>query len=125
MLQKAPGLYFAPSAVHGRGVYCAHLLSAGDVIEICPVIVLPQGEIDLLSHSLLYEYYYLWGERQDQCAIALGFGSLYNHSVKPNAEFVPDYSDDTIIFTALRDIAAGEEITVDYQAGAMIRALWF
>jgi len=74
---------------------------------------------------LLYEYYYLWGEGHDTCAIALGFGSLYNHSTHPNAEFIPDYSDDTIIFTALRDIAAGEEITVDYQAGAVVRALWF
>ncbi len=125
MLQKAPGLYFAPSDLHGRGVYCAHALSEGDVIEICPVIVLPQEEIDLLTHSLLYEYYYLWGEQHDHCAIALGFGSLYNHSVDPNAEFVPDYGDDTIIFTALRNIAEGEEITVDYQAGAAVRALWF
>lgn len=125
MLQKTPGLYFAPSDIHGRGVFCAHPLSLGDVIEICPVIVLPGHEIDLLTHSLLYEYYYAWGENQEQCAIALGYGSLYNHSAHPNAEFTPDYNDDTLIFIAIRDIAAGEEITVDYQAGAVVRNLWF
>lgn len=125
MHQKVPGLYFAPSDIHGRGVYCSHPISEGDVIEICPVIVLPHEEIDLLSHSLLYEYYYLWGEQRDQCAIALGFGSLYNHSQNPNTEFVPDYGDDTIIFIALENIDAGEEILVDYQAGAAVRALWF
>lgn len=125
MLQKTPGLYFASSQIHGRGVFCAHPLTAGDVIEICPVIVLPGHEKDVLSHSLLYEYYYLWGEHQEQCAIALGYGSLYNHSVRANAEFTPDYNDDTIIFTALRDIETGEEITVDYQGGRTDHALWF
>jgi SET domain-containing protein len=125
MMQKAPGLYYAPSELHGRGVFCVHPLSVGDIIEICPVIVLPASEIDLLSHSVLYEYYFLWGEQRDHCAIALGFGSLYNHSTEPNAEFTPDYGDDTLIYTALKDIPAGEEITVDYQAGASVRALWF
>lgn len=125
MFQKAPGLFYGPSQIHGRGVFCTHPLSAGDVIEICPVIVLPEKEIDLLTHSLLYEYYFLWGELHNQCAIALGYGSLYNHSITPNAEFTPDFSDDTIIYTALEDINAGDEITVDYQAGAKVRALWF
>ena len=113
------------SEIHGRGVFCAHPLSPGDIIEICPVIVLDEQEIDLLSQLLLYEYYYLWGEHQNKCAIALGYGSLYNHTTDPNAEFTPDYSDDTLIFTALKTIAAGEEITVDYQAGAKERTLWF
>jgi SET domain-containing protein len=108
-----------------RGIFCAHPLTAGDVIEICPVIVLPGHEKDLLAHSLLYEYYYLWGERQEQCAIALGYGSLYNHAVRANADFTPDYNDDTIIFTALRDIEPGEEITIDYQGGRTDHALWF
>jgi SET domain-containing protein len=122
---ESSGLYYAPSAIHGRGVFCTHPLHAGDIIEICPAIVLPHQEIDLLSQSLLFEYYFLWGEQNDQCAIALGYGSLYNHSPDPNAEFTPDFGDDTILFIALKDIAAGEEITVDYQAGASERSLWF
>ena len=125
MLQRTPGLYYAPSTIHGRGVFCTHPLSQGDIIEISPVIVLPENEIELLSHSVLYEYYFSWGEQEDQCAIALGYGSLYNHSERPSAEFTPDFSDDTILFIALRDIPAGEEITVDYQSGAIVRALWF
>ena len=124
-MQRAPGLYYGPSDIHSRGVFCAHPLTTGDIIEICPVIVLPTKEIDLLSHSRLFEYYFLWDKQLDKCAIALGYGSLYNHSVSPNAEFTPDYGDDTIIFTALQEIEAGEEITVDYQAGAAVRALWF
>ena len=124
-MQHAPGLYYGPSEIHGRGVFCAHPLAPGDVVEICPVIILEATEIDLLSQSLLFEYYFLWGERQDACAIALGYGSLYNHSRRPNAEFIPDYGDDTINFVAIANITAGQEITVDYQAGAAVRALWF
>lgn len=125
MLQRAPGLYYAPSPIHGRGVFCSHPLTAGDVIEICPALVLPHEEIELLTRSELFGYYFLWGEQSDQCAIALGYGSLYNHSEDPNAVFEPDFTDDTIVFIAQRDISAGEEITVDYQAGATVRALWF
>ena len=125
MLQQAPGLYFAASDIHGRGVFCAHALKKGDLIEICPVIVLPQEEIDMLTRSHLNGYYFAWGAAMDHAAIALGFGSLYNHAIEPNAEFVPDYSDATIEFTALKDIPAGEEITVDYHAGAPHIKLWF
>jgi SET domain-containing protein len=45
--------------------------------------------------------------------LALGYGSLYNHSYHPNARY-DDAAGPTKVFTALRDIAAGEEITVNY-----------
>jgi uncharacterized protein len=125
MMQKAPGLYYAPSTLDGRGVFCTHDLSAGDIIEICPVIVLLPEERTLLADSKLYGYYFLWGEAQDHCAIALGYGSLYNHADHPNADFTPDYDDDTLVITTLTEIPAGTEITIDYQAGAAVRQLWF
>jgi SET domain-containing protein len=125
MLQRAPGLYYGPSNIHGRGVFCTHVLSAGDVIEICPVIVLPETEVLLLAKSRLYGYYFSWNAEQSGCAIALGYGSLYNHADAPNAEFTPDHQDDTLIIEALHEISAGAEITVDYHAGALVRRLWF
>jgi SET domain-containing protein len=125
MFQRAPGLYYGPSDLHGRGVFCTHPLSPGDVIEICPAIVLPETEVLLLGKSRLYEYYFTWGEQQTQCAIALGYGSLYNHADTPNAQFTPDHQDDTLIIEALSEISAGTEITVDYHAGKLVRRLWF
>ena len=125
MLQRTPGLYYAPSAIHGRGVFCTHPLSTGDLVEICPVIVLPETEVATLKDSVLFAYYFTWGESQNMCAIALGYGSLYNHDPDPSAEFIPDYGDDTLIIQALRDIPPGTEITIDYQAGAVVRELWF
>jgi hypothetical protein len=46
-------------------------------------------------------------------ALALGFGSLYNHSYKPNARY-DDAPSQVKEFRALRDIKAGEEITINY-----------
>lgn len=48
-------------------------------------------------------------------AVALGYGSLYNHSPDANARFTPRTSQDDIVFRAVRDIAEGEQIFIDYQ----------
>ncbi|MDX1478432.1 MAG: SET domain-containing protein-lysine N-methyltransferase [Saprospiraceae bacterium] len=122
-LQHVPGLYFAPSEIHGRGVFCASDLHDGDVIEICPVVVLDKGDATWLQTSRLFEYYFIWASGKP--AITLGFGSLYNHSETPNADFIPDYGADAIVFIAQSNIPAGHEITIDYQAGAEKRELWF
>ena len=124
ILQHAPGLFYAPSEIHGLGVFCSHDLAPGDVIEICPVIVLTSDELPPRAHTL-YQYYFVWGEQQSRCAIALGYGSLYNHDDMPNADFTPDFSDDTLIITAVTEISAGTEITIDYHAGAVTRENWF
>ena len=46
-------------------------------------------------------------------ALALGYGSLYNHSYRPNARY-DDVGQRTKLFTALRAIEPGEEITINY-----------
>lgn len=74
---------------------------------------------------MLYAYYFAWGASLEEAAIALGYGSLYNHGPYPNASFIPDERDAVIVFTALRDIEAGEEITVDYHEGLHKGRLWF
>ena len=125
MMHQLPGLYFAPSGLGGRGVFCAHDIEEGDTIEVSPVIVLPSYEKHLIERSILYEYYFAWGEDLTQLAISLGYGSLYNHSDSANAEFILCPYDDTIVFEALEPILANEEITIDYRAGERLTPLWF
>ena len=68
-------------------------------------------------------YVFEWGE--GKVALALGFGSLYNHSYRPNARY-NDVGPQTKAFQALRDIAPGEEITVNYNGEpARRRKVWF
>lgn len=125
-MQRLPSIYFGPSEVSGRGVFTAQAISPGALIEICPVIVLPAGQKPLIHQTRLHDYYFLWGEDQQQCAIVLGFGMLYNHSSEPNAEFVVDYQKRTLDIYSRKNIAAGEEITISYNGYREDdRLLWF
>ena len=114
LLQRHPLLYFGPSPLHGRGVFCGADLTAGTLLEVCPALLLPKAELPSLKGRFLYAYYFLWGEAQDQPAIVLGFGSLYNHQAIANARYDLDLEQQTVDFTAVRDIPAGTEICVNY-----------
>lgn len=109
---QIPNLYIAPSPLEGRGVYCGEDIEAGSVIEVCPLIIVPTAEMPLLKKTNLYNYYFEWKETAG--AIALGYGSLYNHSYQPNANYSIDEAFDTLTVTALADIAAGQEILFNY-----------
>lgn len=106
----------------GRGVFARRLITRGEVFETCPVLVFPAGELGE-STSGLWSYGFDWG--CNQVALALGYGSLYNHSYRPNARY-DDVGPLTKAFKALRDIAPGEEITVNYNGEPGRRAkVWF
>jgi len=114
----------APSPKGGRGIFTAESLDIGDVIEISPVIVLTKADLKLIHQTHLHDYYFLWDE--GQCAIALGYGSLYNHATEPNAEYRMNYADKSISFFCIQPIASGEEITINYVEGGNERGeLWF
>jgi len=98
----------------GRGVFAQKRFAKGDIIEYCPVIVIPRDEECLLESTVLFNYTYGWGEGFEDSAIALGFGSLYNHAYRPNAMYKRMYENMVIVYVALRDIAEGEEITINY-----------
>ena len=98
----------------GRGVVAERPFRAGETIERPPVIALPAGDTARIRATRLAGYYYEWGPDCKQAAIALGYGSLYNHSYEPNARFVFHEPEECLEFIALRDIAAGEEITINY-----------
>jgi SET domain-containing protein len=92
----------------GRGVFAKTFIPDGTVIERVPVIVLSAEDVELCE---LANYAFVW--HGPKVCIALGYGSLYNHSYAPNARY-DDHGRRTKQFTAIRDIAAGEEITVNY-----------
>lgn len=96
----------------GRGVFAGRAFAKGEVIEVCPVVAIvpaPTGSLGVLDH-----YVFKWG-KDGSLAVALGYGSLYNHSPKANARFSPRVAKEDIVFRAARDIAAGEQIFIDYE----------
>lgn len=107
-----PAIELRPSKRHKRGVFARRTFAAGDVIERCPVIVVPPAQREHLDLTSLYDYYFDWDG--GDAALALGFGSLYNHSADPSARYEKNVAAETIVIVAAREIAAGEEITVSY-----------
>jgi SET domain-containing protein len=105
----------------GRGVFARRLIRRGESIERVPMLVLPAGQSE--GGSVVSDYCFAWG--RGTVALALGYGSLYNHSYRPNARY-DDVGPQTKEFTALRDIQPGEEITVNYNGEPRNRsAVWF
>ena len=67
------------------------------------------------------DYVFFWDHHE--AAIALGYGSIYNHSNDPNAKWCPSFAfvsnrkkPDRIEFVTLKDIEAGEQIFTHYNA---------
>jgi uncharacterized protein len=108
----------------GRGVFARRAIRKGEVIESVPVLVMTSEEYaEGLSKTALKDYCFGWGT--DQVALALGYGSLYNHSYRPNARY-EDIGTQTKDFVAVRDIAEGEEITINYNGKPGSKAkVWF
>jgi SET domain-containing protein len=120
---SAPNIVLAPSAIAGRGVFATKPFARGELIETCPVIVVPASQRPDLDKTALYSYYYGWG---DDAALAQGLGSFYNHSYHPNAVYEKDIANGNVVISAIRDIVAGEEITVNYNGDPdSLKPLWF
>lgn len=109
----------------GRGVFAKRRFQAGDIIERVPVIPIPAEE-EPGPGTVLYNYLIAWGPDGKDSALALGFGSIYNHSYEPNAFYERREGELCIDFIALRPIDVGEEILVNYNKDPDCRDnLWF
>lgn len=109
-------VYLGKSAIPGagRGVFAGKEFKEDELIEECPMIVMGKASIKHLDKTELENYYFEWTDEYDRPAIALGYGSLYNHSYNPNAYFDQDFKHHIVRIYAFRDIAADEEITFNY-----------
>jgi hypothetical protein len=115
--------YVADSPLGGRGVFAAERIAAGETVEICPVIVVAAGEIDALEQTALRDHWYGWGDDGD-AAVAMGHGSFYNHADDPSCTYEVHDVLDALVIVASRDVAEGEELTIDYTGGG-VNELWF
>jgi SET domain-containing protein len=111
----SPLLRIAESAGKGRGVFAAAAIPEGQVVECSPVIVMDAAARPLLDKTLLHDYIFEWQpEGRNDCCVALGYLSLYNHSFASNCEYVMDYARQAMSIHTMRAIAAGEELTINY-----------
>ncbi len=110
----------------GRGLFAAEAIAADTLIMEAPLLLVPAAQRAALQATLVDDYVYEWDE-QGTAALVLGVSSMCNHDDDPNA-FLWLVPDGLVaqLFT-LRDIPAGEEITVSYRAeeGSEDSPLWF
>lgn len=95
-----------------RGLLATKDIKKGQVIERCPVILLRSKHDTYIDHTALKNYYFYWNRHQS--AVVLGYGSLMNHSYKPNAQYVYNYHKKIMVFRAIKHIKKGEEIFINY-----------
>lgn len=114
-IYPSDSVYISSSSGRGRGVFARRRIDAGELIEVCPVIVLGRADDQkLLDQTRLFDYYFAWGKDPELAAVALGYGSLYNHSYHANADHICDVPRGEIRIYAHRTIEKDEEITINY-----------
>lgn len=114
------GLRVAESSpAAGRGVFATRRFDVGDEIERCPMLIAEEGNEEELEAGAT-GYVFGWGD--GQTALALGYGSLYNHSYDPNATTLE--TKDELVITATRKIRSGDEIFINYMGTAQ-DGVWF
>ena len=120
MLKIHKSIYVKKSNIHGWGVFTNQKIKKGTIIEEC---VIPYEVIPINSRVLL-NYRYVWPSREKPTSfcIALGFGSIYNHSnEKPSINWKINEKERIMTFTAIRNINANEELLFNYSSLLQIK----
>ncbi|HMF92121.1 MAG TPA: SET domain-containing protein-lysine N-methyltransferase [Candidatus Angelobacter sp.] len=99
------------SSLHGAGVYTTSAISEGTrILEYTGPRLRARQTDGMYADS---EVTYLFGMDDGKTVIdGFGMAAFVNHSCHPNCE--TDQIEDRIWIIALQDIAAGEELTYDY-----------
>lgn len=115
---ESPGVRVEDTGTaRGRGVFAARDYRSGELVETSPVVLL-DAPFEALP-AALQRMVFAWpaGEgRGGAQALALGYGSLYNGANPACLRFERDPALGVIRFVAARDIACGEELTINYSA---------
>jgi SET domain-containing protein len=122
-ITRTAGLQVHDSPIHGTGVFATKAHAAGSLIERCPLLIVPPAQGPAIAESIFGDYVYEW---EGGYALAIGFGSLYNHARSSNARYEMDYDAEEIHMVAERPIRKGEEITINYNGDPHDPApVWF
>lgn len=92
----------------GRALFASKNIAKGTIIERSPIIILNDEYVKDTPLSL---YVYEWREH---CALALGMGSLFNHSNRPNIDYYEDFEHNVLVFEANRNIKIGSQLFINY-----------
>lgn len=125
MLHYQPNMHLSPPSAYvketgtpkGRGVFAKRPFVEGEIVETCPVVLFhrPFDSLPEEARTVVFCWSTLTGV-PDTHALALGYGSMYNHDNPANLRCEADQEHTLLRFIATRPIAQGEELTVNYNA---------
>jgi SET domain-containing protein len=103
------------SDLHGYGVFAKEFIASGELIERCPIIRIEVDDTPHIRDTVLRNYLFDWSSKESSaCALVMGYGMVYNHSYSPNSKNGKNFKESSMDHYAIRDIHAGEEITINY-----------
>lgn len=96
----------------GRGVFATIDIKKGTIIHISPVILIKGKELKSLESTIIDHYVFGWNKTTN--ALALGYGSLFNHRSFANVTYILNKKKLTITFKAVKNVSAGEQLFINY-----------
>jgi len=99
----------------GLGVFATRDIGPEEVVEVAPVIQLDARYDEL--HEVLQQRVFDWARLaglRGIHALALGYGSSYNHANPANVRYSACNDGTAILFEAASPIRKGEELTINY-----------
>ncbi|KIK69616.1 hypothetical protein GYMLUDRAFT_236120 [Collybiopsis luxurians FD-317 M1] len=116
---NSTGCRIQHSEEKGRGVYASRKIPKQTVVEISPVLLFGAEEYEKHGkYTVLDHYTFKW--KDGRMALALGLGSLFNHSNSPNVSYTLNPQTESIRYETVRDINEDEELCIFYG-----HKLWF
>lgn len=97
------------SPIHRWGIFAREKIHKHEIIEESPYIFVPSDEISTCYSCLPYSY-----DLYEDSIIGMGNCGLYNHSFDANVDYEIDKVNEIMRHYAIKDINAGEELTLDY-----------
>lgn len=97
--------------IAGLGVYTNRNFNINDIVEISPVLRV-QSDFLFQDGNILNDYIFRDPYDNTHKLVALGFGSMYNHSDDPNLRYF--YQNGRMIYQAIKPIKKDDELYISY-----------
>ncbi len=106
------------SRIKGRGAFAKRDIKKGTLIDVANVVLITNRDYKKIKKTQLYDYCYIWEDPNHKPAfknaVTLSVSQFINHSYAPNLQYLYDYKNKAIEFSAILDIIKGKELTVNY-----------
>jgi SET domain-containing protein len=128
-LARKEGLYLKDTGVKGRGLFCLYPISAGEILEVTPALILNRAATAHVDKTLLANYTFTTGKiskrmrekarlgnASQASSVVMGIVSFCNHCEHPNAEVLWEENAGTLYYSlrATRKIPKNTEICTTY-----------